>query len=101
MEEMCKEIMDPQKKGRYDLMYQQLRGKTSKTTRIFEIEDNQSNIVPDHGQALRIWEKYIQDLYDSENRPKDIAIKAEEEQHEDDIGPTILKSEIVKAIKDM
>jgi hypothetical protein len=36
--------------------------------RTFGIEDNQSNIVTDHRQALRIWEKYIQDLYDLENR---------------------------------
>ena len=40
-------------------------------------------------------------MYDSENRPKDIAIEAEDELDEDDKGPTILKSEIVKAIKDM
>jgi hypothetical protein len=40
-------------------------------------------------------------LYDSENRPKDIAIEAEEELDEDDKGPTILKSEVLNAIKDM
>ena len=44
---------------------------------------------------------YIQYLYDSENRPKDIAIEAEDELDEDDKEPTILKSEIVKSIKDM
>ena len=45
--------------------------------------------------------KYIQILYDLENRPKDIAIEAEDELDEDDKGPTIIKSLIVKAIKDM
>ena len=45
--------------------------------------------------------KYIQILYDLENRPKDIAIEAEDELDEDDKGPTILKTEVVKAIKDM
>jgi hypothetical protein len=40
-------------------------------------------------------------LYYSENRPQDIAIEAEDELDENDEGPTILKSEIVKAIKDM
>ena len=104
MEEICKEIMDLQKKGRYDLMCQkakQLGERTSKAIQTFGIENNQSNIVTDHRQALRIWEKYIQDLYDSENRSKDITIEAEYELDEDDKGPTILKSEIVKAIKDM
>jgi hypothetical protein len=49
------------------------------------------NIVTNHRQALRIWAKYIQDLYDLENCPKDIAIEPEEELDEDDKGPTILK----------
>ena len=96
--------MDLQKKGRYDLIYQkaqQLCGRTSKAIGTFGIEDNQGNIVTDHRQALRKWEKYIQDLNDSENLPKDIAIEAEDELDEDDKGLIILKSEVVKAIKDM
>ena len=44
---------------------------------------------------------YIQDLYDSENHPKDIAIEAGEELNEHGKEPTVLKSEEVKAIKDM
>ena len=47
MQKLCEEIMDLQKKGRYDLMYQkaqQLGGRTSKAIRTFGIEDNQSNI---------------------------------------------------------
>jgi hypothetical protein len=40
-------------------------------------------------------------LYDSENCPQDIAIEAEDKLDENDKGPTILKSEVVKAIKDM
>ena len=40
-------------------------------------------------------------MYDSENRPQDIAIEAQDELNEDDKGHTILKSEIIKAIKDM
>ena len=40
-------------------------------------------------------------MYDLDNRPKDVAIEAEDELDEDDKGPTILKSEVVIAIKDM
>jgi hypothetical protein len=40
-------------------------------------------------------------LYDSEIYPKDIAIEADEELDEDDKGTTILKSKVVKVIKDM
>ena len=35
--------------------------------------------MTDHRRAVKLWEKYIQDLYDSENRPNDIAIEAEDE----------------------
>ena len=40
-------------------------------------------------------------MYDSENLPQDIVIEAQDGLDEDDKGATILKSEIVKAIKDM
>ena len=64
IKEICEEIMDLQKKGRYDIVYQKaqkLGGRTSKAIRMFGIEDNQGNIVADHRQTLRIWEKYIQE----------------------------------------
>ena len=40
-------------------------------------------------------------MYNSENRPKEIAIEAEEELDEDDKVLTIPKSEVVRVIKDM
>jgi hypothetical protein len=73
MEVIFEEIMDLHKTGQYDLMYQkvqQLGGRTSKAIRIFGIEDNQGNIVTDHQETIKIWEKYIKDLYDSGKSPK-------------------------------
>jgi hypothetical protein len=52
-------------------------------------------------EPLGYGEKYIQDLSDSENRLKYIAIEAQEELNEDNNGHTILKNEAVKGIKDM
>ena len=40
-------------------------------------------------------------MWDLENCPKYIAIEPEGELNEHDKGPTTLKSEVVKAIKDM
>jgi hypothetical protein len=54
---------------------QQLGGRTSKAIRTFGLKDNQGNIVTDHRRALRIWEKYIQDLSDSENHPMILQLK--------------------------
>ena len=67
----------------------------NRTIRAFGIEDNQGNIVTEHRWALRLWENFL------ENCPNDIAIEAEDELNEDDKGPTIIKSEMVKAIKYM
>ena len=90
---------DLQKKGRYKLMYQKaqkLGERTHKSKRKFGIEGNQGNLVTGHRQALRLWEKYIQYLYDSENHLK--GIKTEEELDEDGKIPTILESEVVKPL---
>ena len=40
-------------------------------------------------------------MYDSENRPKNIVIEAAEELDENGKEPIILKSQVIKAIKDM
>ena len=85
-------------------MYQkvhQLRGRNTKSTRKIGIKDSQYNIVTDHLRALKVCGKSIQDIYDLENRPKDSEIYSEEEINEDNRIPTILKSEVVKAVKDM
>ena len=79
MKEICEEIVELQRKCRYDLMYreaQQLAGRTSKITRTFVIEDNQGNIGTDHRRTLGILKKCIQDLNDSEIRPNGIEFQA-------------------------
>ena len=80
---------------------QQLGSRASKAIRTFRFENNQLNIITDHLRVLRIWEKYILDLFDSENRPKYIAVDAKEELNEDDKGTFILQNEVVKDFKDM
>jgi hypothetical protein len=73
---------------------QQIGRRTSKEIRKFRLENHGVNVMTDQRRALRIWEKYREDLYDSDNCPKYIAIKAEEELNEDAKGPTKLKSEV-------
>ena len=78
MEKICEEIMDLKKKGRYYLMYQkaqELEGRTSKLIRTFGLEDNLGSLVTVHRKYLRMWQKYMQDLYDSENHPKILQLK--------------------------
>jgi hypothetical protein len=55
--EIGEEIMGLQKKGRYDLMYQnaqKLGRRTSKAIRTFGIEENRGSILTDRRQTLRI-----------------------------------------------
>ena len=94
MEEIHDEIMDCERKGSYDLVYQkaqQIGGRTTKTM-TFGMKEKQGNVVTDYRRALRVWGKCVQDLYDLENCPRYIVIEAEEELNEDDKGPTIVKA---------
>ena len=85
-------------------MYQRARqseGRSSKAIGTFGIEDNQDNIVTDHRRIPRTSDKYIYTRFVLFAKSKYVAIEAEEELDEDDKGSTILKSLVVKVIKDM
>jgi hypothetical protein len=50
-------------------------------------------------QVLKIWEIYVEELYDRANRPENFNVEPEvDEEHK---GPHILRSEVEKAIKEM
>jgi hypothetical protein len=56
-------------------------------------------MIIDQRRVLQIWENYITELYDRANRPEHLEV--EPEVDEDEKGPSILQSEVEKAIKDM
>ena len=45
---------------------------------------------------LKIWEKYVSELYDRTNRPESVEIELEEEVDIDGKGPYILQIEVEK-----
>jgi len=51
--------------------------------------------------VLKIWEKYVTELYDRPNRPEILEVEPEEEVDTDEKGPYILQSAVEKAIKEM
>jgi hypothetical protein len=57
-------------------------------------------MIVDQKQVLKIWEIYIEELYDRANRPENPNVEMEEvdKGHK---GPHILRSEVEKAIKEM
>ena len=64
------------------------------------IEDSQVNRIVDQKQVLKIWENYVTELKDRPNRPETLEVEPEEVDT-DEKGPSILQSEVEKAVKEM
>jgi hypothetical protein len=58
-------------------------------------------VIVDQKEVLKIWEMYVEELYDRANRPENLNVELEEEVDEDQKGPHILCSEVEKVIKEM
>ena len=99
LENICNEIMEFQRTGRYDLMYMKTKVLGWKETQAIQnigIEDSQGNRIVEQSQVLKIWENYITELHDRPNRPKTLEVEPEEEVDADEKGPYILQSEVEK-----
>jgi uncharacterized membrane-anchored protein len=104
LESICDEIIESQRRGRYDLMYmktKELGWKENHGIQNIGIEDSQGNIIIDQKRVLQIWENYITELYDRANRPEHLEVEPQAEVDEDEKGPYILQSEVEEAIKEM
>jgi len=101
---ICNEIIEFQRTGRYYLMYmkaKELGWNETQGIQSIGIEDSQENRIVDKRQVLKIWEHYITELHDRPNRPETLEVEPEEEVDADEKGPHILQSEVEKAIKEM
>ena len=70
LENICNEIMEFQRTGRYDLMYmktKELGWKETQGIQNIGIEDSQGNRIVDQSQVLKIWKNYVTELYDRTN----------------------------------
>jgi hypothetical protein len=104
LENICNEIMEFQRTGRYDLMYintKELDWKETQGIQNIGIEDSQGNRIVEQSQVLKIWENNITELHDRPNRPEILEVEPEEEVDADEKSPHILQSEVEKAIKEM
>jgi hypothetical protein len=104
LENVCNEIVEFQRTGRYDLMYMKTKELSWKETQGIQnigIEDSQGNRLVEQSQVLKIWENYITELHDRPNRPVSLEVEPEEEVDADGKGPYILQSEVENAFKEM
>jgi len=54
------------------------------------IDDSQGNRIVDQRQMLKIWEKYVRELYNRPNRPETLEDEPEEEVDTNEKGPYTL-----------
>jgi len=70
LENICNEIMEFQRTGRYDFMYMKTKGLGWKETQGIQtigIEDFQANRKVEQSQVLKIWDNYMTELRDRTN----------------------------------
>ena len=93
-------------KGRSDLVYAKVANLTWKkkvASKNASAKDDVGNIVTEPEEVRERWRQYIELLYDSDGKPKieDLQVEEGEEVAEDEIGPQVLKSEILLAISEI
>ena len=85
MKQKCEEIEELERKGRYDLMSQEVKsldyGKSRKGTWL--IEDKNNKEITDKQGILNTWQKYVEELYETRNRPTLLDIENETHISED------------------
>ena len=97
LENICNEIMEMQRTGRYDLMYmktKELGWKETQGIQNIGIEDSQGNRIVDQRHVLKIWENYVTELYDRTNRLETLEDEPEEEVDTDEKSLYILQGEV-------
>src|SRR6218665_3525325 len=100
--EQCQELEEMQKMGRYDKVYEKVKKMTSKKTsgKGIAVQDKDGVLLQDPREVRGRWKEYVEDLYQSKNRPIEITEELTKEVKED-LGPDILREEVLAAIKEM
>jgi len=101
-EEKCEELEELQEKGRYDQVYEKVRKMTKKPTREggIAVEDREGKMLQDPEEIQNRWKEYVEELYQSQEKPKNLNDGPYMGTGED-IGPEVLKDEVLAAISDM
>ena len=104
MKQKCEEIEELERNGRYDLIYHELNsldyGKKSRKG-MWLIENENNEEITDKQGILNTWQKCVEELYKTRNRPDILDIGNETDISEDEKGFPIRKEEVELAIKEM
>ena len=83
LENICNEIMEFQRTGRYNLMCmkkKELGWKETQGIQNIGVEDTQGNRIVEQSQVPKIWENYVTELYDRPNRPETLEVDLKRKQ---------------------
>src|SRR6267154_6112288 len=102
----CEELEELDSKGRSDLAYAKVAKLTWKkkvTSKNVSVIDNAGNTLNEPEEVRERWRQYIESLYDRDEKPKieDLQVQEREKVDEEEMGPQVLKSEILLAISEM
>ena len=104
MKQKCEEIEKLEIKGRYDLIYREVKnldyGKKSRKG-MWLIEDENNEEITDKQGILNTWKKRVEQLYETTNRPDILHIENETYISGDEKEFPILMEQVGLSIKEM
>ena len=101
----CDELSEYDRRGRSDLLYQEVSRLTRTTrktgTKNIAINDKNGELKTEMSEVQERWKEYVEELYDKEGKPEEQDFQLEDENMigNDQKGPDILRDEIYAAIK--
>ena len=101
----CDELYEYDRRGRSDLLYQEVSRLTRTTrktgTKNIAINDKNGELKTEMSEVQERWKEYVEELYDKEGKPEEQDFQLEDENMigNDQKGPDILRDEIYAAIK--
>ena len=101
-DEQCKDLEELQKIGRFDRVYENIKKLTKRSSKGWgiDIKDKNGEILKEPSEVRSRWKEYVEDLYQSKNRPKELD-EGPTPEDTGDMGPEILKEEVLLAINEM
>ena len=98
----CRELEELQRMGRYDKVYENVKKITrrSNTGRGIAVQDKNGKILQDPDEVRGRWKEYMEDLYQSKNRPEEFNEDLPPEDKEE-LGPDVMREEVLAAISEM
>ena len=83
-------------------MYRRISGLSKRRSNgCVAIKDKDGKLLTDAQQVTRRWKDYMEDLYNAKDKPSAVDLEPMEQVTFDNIGPFIIREEVLAAIKEM